>query len=1083
MNQPVDQTLIDSFDAATARRLAQTLGCRNLTVGAEDLQRLFRLSIVDELLLDSLQQLSHILPVSPNPDRGLSNLVRYIEASRSPQSLLALFERDENALPTLMRILATSQGWAEQLIGDPESFDLLRLTEGLPVSRGVLVDELANEIASGVDPQLVSRSLRTHKQRETMRIAFGDFIGALPVETVTQQLSILAEAILETALGVARQEALARHGLPLNAQGQSARIALIGYAQLGGSELSYAPNLNVLFVCDVVHSFQGQRGLPVNDYFERVAKRVVQLIGDSSHPSGQYALAMDLRPGGMRGALCPAVETAVRYFENQGQTCERQAFIKARHVAGDPSLTTDLLERLEPWVYRRYLNRADITEIAALKRRLKKRVADEGTSGTSINNRPGGVRDVEFLIQYLQLLNGGELPEVRTGNTLEAIAALERTGCLTAQERSVLDDNYRFLRRLEHRLQIVFGESTESLPESASDLRQFLLASGFADPEGEPDAAALTGELEERTRRNTRILDHLLSETFTSESGQVAPETDLILDLSPDPRLVGQLLTKYGFTDPQSAFRQLSALGQEQVSFLSSRRCRHFLSAIAPRLLQTLAETPAPEQTLANLERVSNSLGGKAVLWELFQTNQAAMNLCVRLCASSPYLIGILISNPGMIDELIDSLMLDRLPSTQQIEALLTELCRGVDDPGPVLHSYKNSLHLHIGVRDVLGKDEIADTHRALADVAEACLKQVIEHEYHRLIQKLGVPIVAQGPRAGETAELVVLAVGKLGGREPNYHSDLDVLFLYDGEGMTRGLLPHRRHDSISNRQFFNQLGQRVVKSITRVGPSGRLYDLDACLRPLGGGVGSAMTLDDLENYFCHGPAQLWERQALCKARGVWASPLILPRVTEVVRAMLTSLEWRSEYAADIRRHRLRLEHGAAAFNIKRGPGGTLDIEVLVQMLQLRHGRAEPGLLVPGTLDALARLEQSGFIDRSQAQALSSNYRWLRRLESGLRLMNLPARHDLPSALDELNQLQFLLQPAPPLAPGLPQATGLQTAGFQASNAALAAPAAGDAGATQSHPLSALCMQVLRQNRDIFTEVFNAAAGLPRSRR
>ncbi|MGN6134705.1 MAG: hypothetical protein ACTHOU_09395 [Aureliella sp.] len=1063
MNPMLDPFARESLDAAAAQRLAGSFGCRDQAAAAENLQKLFQLGIAQELLVICIEQLLKILPTAPDPDRGLANLVRYIEASRSPQALLALFERDELALPTLMRILAASQSWAEQLIIDPESFDLLRLTEGLPVSRGILVDELANEISSSVDPQQVSRSLRTHRQRETMRIAFGDFIGALALETVTQQLSVLAEAILETAVTVARREALARFGLPLNAEGQPARFAVIGYGKLGGNESSYAPAIDVLFVADAVDAFQGRRGVAIHDYFERVAKRVMQLVCDGAQQPGHYVLTMDLRPDGQRGPLCAVADTAVRYYENQGQTWQRQAFIKARQVAGDMSLGSEFLAQLQPWIYRRYLSRADITEIVALKRRLEKRVAEGESPQPSVNDHPGGVRDIEFLIQYLQLLNGGELPEVRTGNTLDAIAALERTGCLTAQERSVLEDNYRFLRHLEHRLQIVFGETAQSLPETEVDLRQFLLASGFEAAQGQPDVAGLAKQLSERTQRNSRILNHLLSETFSSESGEVAPETDLVLELAPTPQRVESLLAKYGFSDRQAAFRQLSALGQEQVSFLSSRRCRHFLSAIAPRLLASLSETPSPDQTLANLERVSSSLGGKAVLWELFQANLAAMNLCVRLCASSPYLVGILTSNPGMIDELIDSLMLDRLPGTQHIDALLSDLCRGVDEPGIVLHSFKNSMHLHIGVRDVLGKDEIVDTHRALSDVAEACLKQVVEHEYHRLIQKLGVPTIAAGARAGETAELVVLAVGKLGGREPNYHSDLDVLFLFEGEGSTRGLLPQRRHDSISNRQFFNQLAQRVVKSITRVGPAGRLYDLAAGLRPLGGGVGTAESIDDLQNYFCQGPAQLWERQALCKARPVWASPAILPRVTESVRGMLTALEWKPEFAADIQRHRLRLEQGAASTNIKRGSGGTLDVEFVVQMLQLRYARGEPSILVPGTLDALAQLEKAGLLEPAQAQRLGANYRWLRRVESGLRLMNLPARHDLPSAADQLDQLQFLLQ-----------GSHERAAAAAAEPETPDEPAPGQAGG-QRHPLARTCMRVLDENRRITQAIFAAA--------
>ncbi|MCC6508770.1 MAG: hypothetical protein IT423_06665 [Pirellulaceae bacterium] len=1049
MTNALDDLLADAGSTEKRRRLLETLGCRDLDIALVSLQTLLDLGIVSELVVVCLRQLTTILPTSPNADRGLTNLVSYIAASRSPQALLALFERDQAALPTLMHILATSQSWSEQLITDPESFDLLRMTEGLPVSRSILVDELATEVSGLLDPQMAARSLHTFKQRETMRIAFGDFIGALPIETVAQQLSTLAEAIIETAIRLAQREVASRFGVPPAANGQPARMSVIGYGDLGGNELSYAPRLDLMMICDPVDAPPGGRGTPLADYFERVGKRAVQLITDNTYVSSQYVVHCDLRAMISRDTHVAPIDAARRYYENQGQTWQRLSFIKARHVAGDAALSHAFLSQLEPWVFRRYLSRSDITEIAALKRQLGKRVHDAGQEQSNVHNRAGGVRDIQFLIQYLQLLNGGELPEVRLGNTLDAIGALERTGCLTAQERSVLDDNYRFLRKVEHRLQVVLGHDTETLPTTDPDRRQFLIATGFVASDGAADTSVLTQQLDERTKRNSRILDHLLSETFTVESGEVAPETDLILEQSPPAAEIVRLLSPYKFSDVHAAYREFIALGQEQVSFLSSRRCRHFLAAIAPRLLQSFAKTPSPDVALSTLRRVSDSLGGKAVLWELFQSSQPAMELCIRLCATSPYLIAILTSNPGMIDELIDSLMLDRLPTTQHIESLLAELCRGVDDPGLVLHSFKNSMHLHIGARDVLGKDEIVDTHRALSDVAEACLKQTIEHEFHRLIQKLGVPIVAAGPRVGEAAEMVVLAVGKLGGREPNYHSDLDVLFLYEGDGTTRPLLPHRRHDSIANRLFFNQLAQRVVKSITRVGPAGHLYELDARLRPLGGSVGLCTTLDDLEKYFCCGPAQLWERQALCKARPVWASPAILPRVAESVRAMLTSLDWQPEHATDIQRHRVRLEQGAAPTNIKRGYGGTLDIEFIVQMLQLKHARAEPDVLVPGTLDALAKLLQFGFLNQDQGRKLSANYRWLRRVESGLRLMNLAARHELPTANDLLDQLQFLLQTT---------RHADWSIDIQADN--------------NSHPLGSTCTAIRQQNRQIFKSVF-----------
>ncbi len=259
MNEALDELLKEPTSEASYRQAAQTLGCSDLESGAQCLADLLSLGLATDLLSDCLRQLATLLPNSPNPDRGLQNLARYIRASRSPQALLALFERDSAALPTLMNILATSQSWSEQLITDPESFDLLRMTEGMPVSRGVLLDELSTEIMGQVDQQMIARSLYTLRQRETMRIAFGDFIGALPVELVAQQLTILAEAILEIAMSTARREAAARYGLPMTADGKTARMAVIGYESFGASELSYSPRLHLMFVCDAVQANLGSR--------------------------------------------------------------------------------------------------------------------------------------------------------------------------------------------------------------------------------------------------------------------------------------------------------------------------------------------------------------------------------------------------------------------------------------------------------------------------------------------------------------------------------------------------------------------------------------------------------------------------------------------------------------------------------------------------------------------------------------------------------------------------------------------------------------------------------------------------------
>ena len=449
-----------------------------------------------------------------------------------------------------------------------------------------------------------------------------------------------------------------------------------------------------------------------------------------------------------------------------------------------------------------------------------------------------------------------------------------------------------------------------------------------------------------------------------------------------------------------------------------------FLASIAPRLLAAIARTPDPDATLVTLSRVSDSLGGKAALWELFSTNRPTLDLYVKLCAACPYLAGILTSNPGMIDELMDSLLMDKLPDLARLEKSLAELTHGAEDLEPILLSFKHVQHLRVGVRDLVGKDDIQDTHRALADVAEACLKAIATAETAKLTEKWGVPTIQPPPReegddsppppwgpqpgdAGAGCELIVLALGKLGGREPNYHSDLDLVFLYESEGTTT---PQRRGgSSTSNSHFFSELGQRIIKTASQFGPHGRLYEIDPRLRPTGRSGSLALPLDGFVRYFREGGGQLWERLALCKAarhRGV-ARRGRACNERGVHGDLLPALG--PGFAREILEMRRRLEDSASADNFKRGPGGTMDTEFVVEMLTLRHGAATPDVRKPGTLDALAALAAAGCLDDDDAAFLAHSYRFQRSVEARIRLMDAAGRHEFPDEPRELEKLAFLL--------------------------------------------------------------------------
>lgn len=1038
-------------DAHEAEPWLRSLHVADLPAAHSNLKRLAEHGVTLDLLSQISEQFAAAAPALADPDMAMNNLERFIASSRNPMATAALFERDRDALPNLLQIFSTSQHLSDLLVADQESYDLLRMTEGQPVARAALVEELVTEIRALGNYAEILASLRRYKRRETLRIAYGDIVRNQPVDTVTRQISYLADAIVEAALDFAQRHLHEQYGTPLRADGERSRFVVLGLGKLGGVELNYSSDIDLIFLYEQDGQTDARRTVSNHEYFERLAKEVIRLLTETTELGYAYRVDLRLRPEGARGPLVLSYDNTLAYYDVKGRTWERQAFVKARPIAGDRELGFDLLARLEPWIYRKYLSLSDITGIKSLKRRIEERVEREGGDLRNVKTGHGGIRDIEFVIQFLQLLNGGSLPDVRTGNTLEAMGCLEKAGCLTPDERAKLEDNYSMLRKLEHRLQMMFDLQTHLLPDRRDELAKLAVRMGYggaevsgvtyqvskrvrhltADTRHLTPLEAFQQDYARRTKQNREMLDHLLHNAFPGD-GAAEPEVDLINDPAPPPDRIQEVLGRYPFEDIPAAYQNLMALATEKIRFLSTRRCRHFLAAIAPRLVAAIAQTPEPDTTLVNLSRVSDSLGGKAALWELLSNNQPSLNLYVTLCAACPYLAGILTSNPGMIDELMDSLLVEHLPTLEILEEALADLCKGAEDIEPILHSFKNAQHLRVGVRDVLGKDDIRSTHAALSDIAEACLKQIAEREYVKLVDKFGFPTIGRpsdeelandigqrfwqrfAEREGDTCEPVVLALGKLGGREPNYHSDLDLIFLYEAGGQTRGRPSPPwggtgRGDGTINSHFFSELGQRMIRVSNHLGPYGRLYEVDARLRPTGRSGALATSFDAFARYFAEGGAQLWERQALCKARPVIGNGAVSRHAMEIVAEAAFGTPWRPEFAVEIREMRVRLEDTASQRNLKRGPGGTVDTEFLVQMLQLKHGGKDPSVRVPGTLDALSALEQGGYLSADDAEYFRNSYRFQRSIEARIRLMDATGRHELPDNERELAKLAYLL--------------------------------------------------------------------------
>jgi glutamate-ammonia-ligase adenylyltransferase len=995
---------------------------------------------------------------------ALNTLERLFAQPAARDALPGLLDGRARGLDAVLHLLATSQFFADTLAAYPDALDGVRNPPRRNPTTAELTAQLRADVDAAPDDPAVLRAFRRFRHLHMLRIGANDILRDRPLDEVTRDLARLADASLEVALTTAVRGLARKFGRPTGPDGQPARLACLAFGKLGGDELNYSSDIDLMFVYDHDGETTGKRAPISNaEFFGKAVSEVVRLLSSHTDRGFAYRVDLRLRPGGARGPLARTLAGTLSYYDAIGRTWERQALIKVRPAAGDLALGREFVAAVEPFVYRKYFSFSEINEVKALKRQMEHRTTRAGADDTDVKTGRGGIRDIEYTVQFLQLLNGGDLPAVRQRNTLLALEALEIAGCLTPQETYILADAYRFLRTTEHRLQLLFDRQTHKLPTTPDELAVLARRMGYTarmrdpepgtrtespQPESGSDPAArgphsplspqrrspldespqptldtrhllidpldrFLKDYHDKTRLDRAILDHLLHQTFADADGRSEPETDLVLVQDPDEATIREVLGRYPFKDGPAAYQNLSKLAQEEVPFLSHRRCRHFLASIAPQLLRAVADAPDPDLALNNLERVTASLGAKAVLYELFSFNPASLKLYVDICATSPYLSGILVNNPGMIDELLDSLVLDQPRTADELRGELAELLRGASDPDPILHSFQDKELLRIGVRDLLGKDDIRRTTAALSDLADTVLSAAFDLAACSVGERYGEPGVwglgsgvwsnpkalppnrsggadhPPPPKPQTPARYAVLGLGTLGGREISYHSDLDLLLVYEADGETTGGTTHFH--------LFTELAQRAIKMLAQPGPLGRLYAVDMRLRPAGRSGSLVVPLAELSRYVGRG-CQLWERQALTRARVVRGDPAFADQVMTAVRAAVLGNLWCPAVVDQVRAMRDKLEAAATPRNLKRGPGGLTDIEFLVQLLQLKYAPTDPGLMTPNVWDALDALESAGRLSADDAAALRDGYSFLRAVEARLRVVTDRPLVELPDA-------------------------------------------------------------------------------------
>jgi len=931
---------------------------------------------------------------APDPLVFLLGLSKLADAV-SPEDLEGILSCPDK-LPVLGALLGGSEFLADQAARRREIFSFLFLEDGFR-RRAVpsdLLDEADSAARHSRTEDEVKSALRRIKLREVARIASRDLSGLSTLAEVMEDLSALASSALSGALSFARRALTERYGAPRveGAEGREAGFVVMGMGKLGAFELNFSSDIDLLYLyeTDVGMTDGGAEGKPVSlhQFFVRLSEMVTRIVSEVTGDGFVFRVDLRLRPEGIKGDLANSLRSAEIYYESWGQTWERAALIKARPVAGDLAVGEEFLRIVTPFVYRKYLDFTSIEEIKEMKDRIDLAAARARKSGRDLKLGVGGIREIEFFAQAHQLIYGGKTPALRVRGTLEALSVLARLGNVSGEEHSALAEAYDFLRKLEHRIQVFQERQTHVLPQREEDLARLARAMGLDGGD------ALLEALDRHAESVRASYGRLFRGAPEEAPSDVPPDVQALFFPELGEAEAAARLSALGFSDPETAARNLATLREGPPFVRLPARARRYLGKIAPAILARVIRTHDRDLALAHVERFLAAIGARTMFYALLFENPKVVDALVRLFGSSRYLSGYLLRHPELLDTFLKQDLASLGKSKSDLRKEIGETlasCADFEQEMDELRRFKNLETLRIGTHDLSGNLSLEEGMHQISALAEVLLSYALVIARREVARRFGVPM-ADGSDGAEEARFCVMGLGKLGSEELSYHSDLDIIFLYSKEGETEpspGADPSEFR-RVSNHEFFAKTAQRLISILTTVTREGYVYKLDTRLRPSGNAGPLVSSLAAFEKYH-ERSAQLWERQALLKCRFVAGDREFGKKVETKVAGFIYGRPLPADAAMEIHRLRMRMEvelgrERTDRLNLKVGRGGVVDVEFAAQYLQLQHGGGTSLLRARSTLKALYELMRAGRIAVPDYQVLDGGYRFLRALEIRLRL-------------------------------------------------------------------------------------------------
>jgi glutamate-ammonia-ligase adenylyltransferase len=911
--------------------------------------------------------LAATLARAADPTGAPARAVEVLDAASAADAarLAALLERRGDAVARVLAALCGSAPFlVSKLVRHPEWLFTLA-EDDLAIARTRAEYQTRLRTVLDARPRAeVGAMLRRFKYLELARITVRDLADDLvPLAQAgvpLAELSHLADALLDAALDIAAAHVAARTGTASEMGGRAAvpsrGFVVLGLGKLGAEELNYSSDVDLLYVYENTADAGIAEPAPV-EHATRLAQEFGRLVSEGTEEGFLYRVDLDLRPEGTKGPLVVSTDMLLRYHEIRAATWERAVYMKARPVAGDLVLGWRVIRALAPMIYRSTMDFETVAAIKDLRDRAERETVRPGEP-FHVKIGAGGIRDVESVAQALQLLHGGRIPEVRARGTEAALLSLAQVGILPRDDAEPLLTAYRFLRRTENRLQMVAERQTHRLPHDRADLECVARGLGFG---GEDPAAGFETALAGHRDHVQRVAAALFHRGSREQ----------IVDL----------------------------FGRRVPRLLANPLTRSVLEELAAAFAREIEAAPYPQRAMNNLDRFVEGVGVRSFYYQLLLDRPELVSRLTVLFSASEYLSSYLARHPRLIEPIFHDpgvLLLDRPALVANFAAVETELSREQDsDADPTLDALRLALHrevLNVGLLDLDGKVSRAETEAALSEIAEVCLGRGLELARTQLERQ------KSAPPAG--FEFLVIGMGKLASRELTYGSDLDVIFLYDGAEEAAPL---------GAQEYFVRLAQKLIWALRTPTAAGFCYDIDARLRPSGTQGTLVTSLRSFERYH-DTSAQVWERQALLRARPVAGSEGLGTRFDRLRRGILRR-PLPPNLGREVHRIRLRMEselgrETLARRNFKIGRGGTQDVETVVQFLQLSHGATHPALFeVEPVAVHLDRLSTLRLLDTDDAQTLTLGWEFLQHLAARLRIVENRSISDLDAERGDLDAL------------------------------------------------------------------------------